>query len=926
MDFDSLPDDGAAQAQTPAGAPQDPTQAPQQAGSVPPSGTPSFDSMQDDTEKFNAPGQTLKAGLEGALRGTVGPLAPIIEKQAGVKSEDILGREAAHPIAHGVGEGAGLVGGMLTGTGEAAVLGKAGELAAGMAGLGDAAKGASYAYRVGSEAVKQAAEMAVLSGSDETAKTILQDPNQTASSAIANMGLSAALGGVTGGAMAGIVSPLWKASGLGEKLGAALDAAHTHFNGGVADIPADIMKASENLGVEIPAEIKGANTSSIMRDRYNTVKKAGNVDISDLEDQFHENINNKVAESIGIDPKAVAVSSDHEEGKAIQEAFQKEYEQKYAPFEAKYKAQNEEAAKIDLPDEDKLNTYNHLLGKGISDVGTDAPEYQLFHNWGNRMLAQDTVGGVDRLITQIGSDMKKAYRSGDDTTRLALKSIQDTFKEMQENQITKQAAALDAVGAPGASSAGRDMLRERANLRGQYRSFADMSQTLADGLGVGNFQGAGRLEGKITDKLTPEDAAKKFSFSGDVDFMKFLKQHFPETYETTRQSELRKLVKPAITSAKGGDQVNIGRLDSIIKRTQAGRSEYLNEVMPAKGIQAVQDAQTLHRAIPNPKDSGTTSGIMKALSNLPASAMGMIGLATGHNPVLGGVVGHLGGMLTRNTPDAINLGLLRFVGSDVPVSSGGFKAMVDFLHNTYKGQNLLSKGTQAIFKAGAQVIPTNLIPTATERMKLDKIVSSFSDDPSKFINGQNSADLGHYLPEHQEALSQQMMGAVGYLNHLKPQPYKPSPLDKAIPPTQAQTARYNRALDIAQQPLMVMQHIKDGTLQESDIVDLKSLYPEMYNTMAQRVSNQMTNKHSDEEIIPYKTRMGISLFLGQPVDSTMTPDSIMAAQMTKKTMPQSPQAQGGKPKGSPKALGKSNSMYLTQAQSAEKDRTGRSQD
>src|SRR5712672_1057533 len=77
--------------------------------------------------------EQLKAGAEGAARGVAGPLAPMAEQALGVKPEDITRR--SHTIAHGVGEAIGLVGGALTGTGEAAVMEGAGKLATEALGL-----------------------------------------------------------------------------------------------------------------------------------------------------------------------------------------------------------------------------------------------------------------------------------------------------------------------------------------------------------------------------------------------------------------------------------------------------------------------------------------------------------------------------------------------------------------------------------------------------------------------------------------------------------------------------------------------------------------------------------------------------------------------------------------------------------------------
>jgi hypothetical protein len=150
-----------------------------------------------------------------------------------------------------------------------------------------------------------------------------------------------------------------------------------------------------------------------------------------------------------------------------------------------------------------------------------------------------------------------------------------------------------------------------------------------------------------------------------------------------------------------------------------------------------------------------------------------------------------------------------------------------------------------------------------------------------------------------------------------------SPLDKPVAPSQAEQARYQRALTIAQQPAIIMDHIKKGTLQMSDIHDLGAMYPGLYKAMAAKLSDAMVNSQNDETHIPYKTRMSMSLFLGQPLDSSMTSQHIQASQaIYAPKAPQGPQPQGKTKKGTT-ALGKHNKSYMTPSQAAESDRGDR---
>jgi hypothetical protein len=70
--------------------------------------------------------------------------------------------------------------------------------------------------------------------------------------------------------------------------------------------------------------------------------------------------------------------------------------------------------------------------------------------------------------------------------------------------------------------------------------------------------------------------------------------------------------------------------------------------------------------------------------------------------------------------------------------------------------------------------------------------------------------------------------------------------------------------------------------------------------------------------------MGISMFLGQPVDSSMQPMSIMAAQPKPQQPPQMQGSASKKPSGTAgTAMRKGANAFKTQGQEAESDRSSR---
>lgn len=876
-------------------------------------------------EKYGTLPQIGLTALEGAGQGFAGPVSTLAEKGLsklgvpGIEDQDILERQKANPIAHGVGEAAGLGAGLMTGTGEAKVMTEAGNLAREAVGLGKAAEGASYGYRVGSEAVQQAAEMAIMSGGSEVSKMLLHDPETSAESAIANVGMAAMLGAGGGAFISGAVSPLWKAT-AGPKVEGLLSALRNRIDGMSIALPEQIESSLNHLGVEATPEMRAAlsgNPGAL--EKFNTLKEVQNKDVLNSISKLENDTSEAVMNKMGIHPSEVESYSENEAGHKLYETFKKEYDREYKPLAEAFERRNSEAANISTTDDARMSLYSQMLESGMDKVGTDSDFYKLYNKYGDRVLAKETIGGLDQLKTEINNSIKRLGIDPNEAN--VLRDIKSMIGDFQEREIGKMAVASEKAGIEGALTSGEEMVAERALTNQRYAEFAKMSDELMSHLNVGRFHGAGALAGKLADDITPEMLLKKFSFRNNADFIQFLGKNFPETLKEVQANELKKLLKPAILGAKGEAPLSIKKLSDIINKANAGSREYIDAVLPQGAKEAIESARMIQEAIPNPKSSGTAGWITKTMAKMPQSALAAVAMLTSHNPVFGYLTGEMAQLLQRSAPDAVNLAYLKFLGSNQSIKSEGFKAMVEFIHNTAKGQNLLSKATSAVFESGAKVLGKDILPAKADLDKLDKAVTKMQAAPNEFYKKQTS-DVGHYLPEHQTGLTQVSGRALAYLASIKPHPFKAGPLDTPIEPSQAETARYNRALEIAQQPAIVMKHVKDGTIQITDIKDMGAMYPGLYKKMAEDLSIKMTHADADKDLIPYKTKIGLSLFLGQPLDGTMTPEAIQSAQAV--FMPKPNEApQGGQPKGNTDKLGKNVKNYQTPDQASEQRKMSR---
>lgn len=120
--------------------------------------------MDKPTGKYETPSQQLITGVEGAAQGFAGPLATLFEtKVLGIPEEDIVGRQEANPVIHGASEAATMIGGLLIGTGEAALAAKLAAQTAKVANMG----------KVGTFLIKGGIESGLIQASDEVSKAIL---------------------------------------------------------------------------------------------------------------------------------------------------------------------------------------------------------------------------------------------------------------------------------------------------------------------------------------------------------------------------------------------------------------------------------------------------------------------------------------------------------------------------------------------------------------------------------------------------------------------------------------------------------------------------------------------------------------------------------------------------------------------------------
>lgn len=798
--------------------------------------------------------QSIAAGLEGAASTATLGLSTALETSLGVPAEDILQRKEMHPVAHTVGELAGLFGTpggeAISGAGKAAETFLAPKLAQ------------SFVGRIGTPAAKLAIENMVFQGQDEASKYFMGDPNQSMETAAADVGLAGLIGGGIGGGI-GSVSEAWKAF-RGPRLASSLDGISKRA-GGMSD---DMMNATK---IDIPDDLRpvlqgnpaAADALAKLQDSDGYI--AGNV--QEKVQELKNSANDALVTAMGKSPEDASNISDYEVGKQAQKSLVDSIKEQTGPTAESY-------AKIEgkFKEAPVLPEHQAVIADDIAKMATDQGYHKITGSEGadlvNRVLKdlpkQETAQDLRNYASVLTKENKFGSKGFDAAKRIS--SILDKGRD----------AAIEA--AIGTKSP--ELMGEFKTTQASYRNFKDLAGELNDRLraGITRFDGPSGVISKIRN-MAPEDVLNRLSPKGDVNMQQMLEEKFPQVSEMMKQVEVDKILK---SSAGKEGQIDTTKLFRNLGKLQPEMKSFLFKPEMQQQLEAIEKMLS---HIPKKGYSGTQPGLWGLLKKMPPSAVGVGAMVMGHANPATYLLGHLAGLVGREGPNAVRLATLKFLSSPEAISPAGFKAATQTAGAVLRGESKLNSSIKSIFSSGAKVIQ---FPSEKSRAILDTQVQKVASNQDDLTSA--GGDTGHYLPDHGAAIGLIAARNLRYLGTLVPHPTSTGPLSKPEPANQVAKSNYNRALDIAQSPLVITKFIKDGTLTNEDMAHLKTMYPALYVRMQDKIVKQVVDQKHEESHIPYDTQMSLSRFLGQPLDSSMSSQSIMSTQFVTPSKQQAQQA------------------------------------
>ncbi len=272
--------------------------------------------------------------------------------------------------------------------------------------------------------------------------------------------------------------------------------------------------------------------------------------------------------------------------------------------------------------------------------------------------------------------------------------------------------------------------------------------------------------------------------------------------------------------------------------------------------------------------------------------------------------------------------------------------LLNYATQVNQGNALINKSIESLFKEGVKQVPRYL-DSEKARDRLEKWIddTGIDQDIQTEMSNQNSVPqfaeggavtgmtptpkpqssmlndnpIAQIYPD-QNAMIQTAKGRISnYLRGLKPAgdvsrlPFDPEPDQRKRKRT------YQRALTIALDPLSIMGHVRNGTLEPEHVQHFTAMYPELGRTLQNRLTSQIVNSQLSGKKPNFAVRQGLSLLLGTPLSSELLPQNIQAAQATFRRLSQNQSqtqqgAQTAQKRPSRSRLSKTDQAFLTGTQ------------
>ena len=837
--------------------------------------TPGEVAAYEREQKFGTTGQKVATFAEGVGEGVLGPVIPAVERAFGVPAEDIRGRQETNPVTHGAGVATGIVGSIVAPIPKGL---KAFTLPGAAAKVGEAARVAmpvaeGLAGRALTSGAGMAAETALFGAADVAERAVLKDPNLTGESALATVGVSGLIGFGLGAG--GTVGKELFSAGFKK----AYDAAQRGY-----------VRA-----VTAGAPVADAATS----------------------------------------PAAAAAEQTRERTVAT---FMLQHKQEISGFEKmvpgvaeEISAASPETAAWLLKNKEAIADFERSFPGITKAMARSSPETA------ERMLQQR-----GKLITDYGERIKfadqqgKAVQGAYDTVDEALK---DAFRSARPAEVEALAKAVPQETADAQVVAVRDRLKAAiseiandpamyeqnyaANLRKLVQRLDKVSPTVEV-----TYDALGNKVEKFVPGASPAEVYKALNETKQrlADFINFDKKPslkvadtvnaFKSTYHDLRsmledegvwgqlgvrqkefnaaasaffdaRSELeRRLMEGRVGDKemsvtkvnawmnKMADPRGAKKTDAFNNYAEAGKR--LADQMEKSGVEVGPkvraELERLQKITADIEERAAITDIVE--STLRPGIRGSGPAIQMESQVARAVLPHIPGGSVISTVE----GVIKSAAS-VPHAVGVLSAVERMAQKTANavqaGVNVIFRPAEAAAAAGAgNVVKPADFPKVAETIRAH--AADLEGTAGKLA--QATSPIAGQAPDTTAAVQGTAARAVSHLAEHLPTRQQSSPLDPPFVPSQSELSAFSRRLEVAENPVSVLAHVRAGTVTPEHLEALSAIYPSLGAEMRAQLMDRVAQEIAGGKAIPYRTRLGLSAFLGGNLDSTTTPEALSANQ------------------------------------------------
>jgi hypothetical protein len=822
-------------------------------------------------------GEAAAVGAGAARSATFGLSDQALVRSGLVNPETLKGLQEQNPIASGIGEVAGIVAPMAAGD-----VGGLANLPGAVARMGGVASGKAAslgAGKIASKALGYGLEGAAYGAGQSVSENALGDHDLVSEKTLANIGLSSAfMGGI--GALAGKFGRAVDASSVEDKFAAQKLENNAPPGSPEAvisqtDLPAeDKLAFIRNFKSQKPGanalrkefseaglpEVLGMMSDNQMVQKYASAisqlpTMAGEAVRKDVDLGFNT-VNSIIKDSFNIAP---AEMMDRESGGLnVKELIRNKFDQMMAPLKDMY-AQREALGKgIDISDEVSYKTYEDLIEQSQKFRNVTNPGRKVIEAAANDFLKEASSEGgmanLDAYTKQLASNARQAMRTGDYDMAHAFYQVRDTVDKFIDAHLEGLGKQLEKEGIEGASVEANKAVSEYKQLKASYAKFKDIMSDFAETTGLGRKATTNLGLNEALDKIPNEQIVDKIFDPKNAKGLNAIKENFPDVF--------------AALSAQKKSQMY---QDAIINKT-FNPLQLLKQINTDKKM-----SKGVRDLLFTPEQLNKMGTAEKWVKNLPAKVgpsgtpEGLEYLEMAKNPVKS-LIGHS----VNEAGSAVGKKLIESLTR--PEEEAQLKTLLNIDKARVKTTKSITTKVKDIFGSSSRAVTAKAVSKLTSANfndETEKIREDAANPHSMMDKYASVGAVDTHAPQISQSMKMAYIRGIQFLNAKLP-PQSTDMFGKKSEPSETEVSKFNRYYNIVQDPVSSLDQINNKTIVPETVETMNAVYPKLYGEMKQHLMDQATKQTS----IPFQTKQAISTFLGEPLDSALSPQAILANQMT----------------------------------------------